>query len=208
MKQTKLDKPAAHRGKHYFSRYLAYVARWGQTVTRQNGPGRGATPKAARRATGSHGGHDMSVTTTCAHWCETSHNDGQDEPCHDGPVWGATLSVQDDDLDVTVAAGSIETGALRVYLNVEGSANLTSAQRVCVPLSHPACRGDAPFRAHNPLPACGCSGLISRAARCGRPRSAESDTRSCDIRYIRQKQGPKSLSAAAFAVRRWKGHKY
>lgn len=36
--------------------------------------------------------------------------------------------MQDDDLDVTVAAGSIETGALRVYLNVKRNANLTPAQ--------------------------------------------------------------------------------
>lgn len=32
-----------------------------------------------------------------------------------------------DDLDVTVAAGSLETGALRVYLDVRRSANLTAA---------------------------------------------------------------------------------
>jgi hypothetical protein len=70
----------------------------------------------------------MSITTTCPNWCESSHSDGQDEPCHDGPIWGGAPSMHDDDLDVTVAAGSIETGALRVYLNVRRSANLSAAQ--------------------------------------------------------------------------------
>lgn len=72
----------------------------------------------------------MSVTTTCPNWCESSHNDGQDEPCHDGPIWGSAPSMQDDDLDVAVAAGSIETGALRVYLNVKRNANLTPAREL------------------------------------------------------------------------------
>jgi hypothetical protein len=70
----------------------------------------------------------MIVTTTCPHWCECSHTGGQDELCHGGAIWGSTPSVQVDDLDVTVAAGSIETGALRVYRNVESSANLPSAR--------------------------------------------------------------------------------
>ena len=69
----------------------------------------------------------MSVTTTYTHWGESSHNDVQDEPCHDAPIWGGALSMPSDDLDVTVAGGSIETGALRVYLDVRRSANLTAA---------------------------------------------------------------------------------
>ena len=69
----------------------------------------------------------MTFTTTCPHWCESSHSDGE-EPCHDGAIWGGAPSMDDDDVDVTVAAGSIETGALRVYLNVRRSANLTAAQ--------------------------------------------------------------------------------
>jgi len=70
----------------------------------------------------------MSVTTTCPDWCECSHTEDHDEPCHDGPSWGSTPNMHDDDLDVTVAAGSTETGALPVYLNVKRSANLTPTQ--------------------------------------------------------------------------------
>jgi hypothetical protein len=69
----------------------------------------------------------MSVTTLCPHWRESSHSDGQDEPCHDGPICGGTPSMPGDDLDVTIAAGSIEAGALRVYLNVRRRANLNAA---------------------------------------------------------------------------------
>ena len=42
-------------------------------------------------------------------------------------ISGGALSRPGDDHDVTVAAGSIETGALRVYLDVRRSANLTAA---------------------------------------------------------------------------------
>ena len=69
----------------------------------------------------------MSVTTTYTHWGESSHNDGQDEPCHDGPIWGGAPSLRGDDFGVTVAAGSIEAGALRVYLDVRRSAILNAA---------------------------------------------------------------------------------
>ena len=69
----------------------------------------------------------MSVTTTCPNWCESSHSEGRGEPRHHGPIWGSAPSMPDEDLDVTVAAGSIETGALRAYLNVRRSANLTPA---------------------------------------------------------------------------------
>jgi hypothetical protein len=64
---------------------------------------------------------------TCTNWRESSHSDGQDEPCHDGPIWGSAPTIPDDDFDVTVAAGSLEKGALRAYLNVRGSSNLTPA---------------------------------------------------------------------------------
>jgi hypothetical protein len=69
----------------------------------------------------------MSITTTCPHWRKSSHSDGQDESGPDGPICGGLPSTHDEDLDVTIAAGSIETGALRVYLNVRRSANLTAA---------------------------------------------------------------------------------
>jgi len=68
----------------------------------------------------------MSVTT-CPNRCESSHADGLDEPRPDGPISGSAPTVPDDDFDVAVAAGSLETGALRVYLNVRGSSNLTPA---------------------------------------------------------------------------------
>jgi len=35
----------------------------------------------------------MSVTTTYTHCCESSHNDVQDEPCHDAPIWGGAPSM-------------------------------------------------------------------------------------------------------------------
>ncbi|HEX7461004.1 MAG TPA: hypothetical protein VF317_02375 [Dermatophilaceae bacterium] len=70
----------------------------------------------------------MTVTTTCPDWCQCSHTEGHEHPCHDGASWGSTPNMHDDDLDVIVAAGSIETGALRVYLSVERSANLTPTQ--------------------------------------------------------------------------------
>ena len=70
----------------------------------------------------------MSITITCPHGCESSHSDGQDEPRHDGPIWGGAPSMRGDDLGVTVAAGSIEAGALRVYLDVRRSANLNAAR--------------------------------------------------------------------------------
>ena len=69
----------------------------------------------------------MSVTTTCPNWCESSHSEGRGEPRHHGPMWGSAPSMPDEDLDVTVAAGSLETGALRAYLNVRSGANLTPA---------------------------------------------------------------------------------
>ncbi len=69
----------------------------------------------------------MSVTITCPHGCEPSQRDGQVEPCHDGPIWGGAPSMPGDDLGVTVAAGSIEAGALRVYLDVRRSAILNAA---------------------------------------------------------------------------------
>ena len=70
----------------------------------------------------------MIATTTCPHWCECSHTGGQDELCRGGAMWASTPSVEGDDLDVTVAAGSIETSALGVYRNVERGANLPSAR--------------------------------------------------------------------------------
>ena len=69
----------------------------------------------------------MSVTTTYPNWRESSHSDSQNEPSHDRPIWGLAPSTHDDDLGLTVAAGSIEAGALRVYLNVRRGANLNAA---------------------------------------------------------------------------------
>ena len=69
----------------------------------------------------------MSVTTTCPNWQESSQSDGQDEPCHEVPICVSTPRPPDHDLDITVAAGSIETSALRVYLDVRRGANLTPA---------------------------------------------------------------------------------
>jgi hypothetical protein len=69
----------------------------------------------------------MSVTTTCPDWRESSHGDGQAEPCPDGPICSGAPSMPGDDLGVTVASGSIEAGALRVYLDVRRSANLNAA---------------------------------------------------------------------------------
>jgi hypothetical protein len=68
----------------------------------------------------------MSVTTMCPNWRESSHGDGQDEPGHEGSIWGGTPSTQHDDLDGPVVGGSIEAGALRVYLNARKSANLSA----------------------------------------------------------------------------------
>ena len=67
----------------------------------------------------------MSVTT-CPTRRESSDGDGQDEPYQDAPIWVSAPTIPDD-FDVTVAAGSLEKGALRVYLNVRGSSNLTPA---------------------------------------------------------------------------------
>jgi hypothetical protein len=69
----------------------------------------------------------MNVTSTCPNWRESRHSEGQDEPCHDGPICGGAPSRHDDDLVVAVAAGSIDAGALRVHLNVRRSANLNAA---------------------------------------------------------------------------------
>jgi hypothetical protein len=69
----------------------------------------------------------MSVATTCPQWCESSPSDGQDQPLSRGTDLGGTPRVQDIDLDARVAAGSIEAGALRVYLNVRKNTNLTPA---------------------------------------------------------------------------------
>ena len=69
----------------------------------------------------------MSVTSTCPNWRESSHGDGRDEAGREGPIWGGTPSMQHDDLDVPVAGGSIEAGAMRVYLNARRSANLSAA---------------------------------------------------------------------------------
>ena len=51
----------------------------------------------------------------------------RNQELHHGPIWGSAPSMPDEDLDVTVAAGSIETGALRAYLNVRRRANLWPA---------------------------------------------------------------------------------
>ena len=68
----------------------------------------------------------MSVTSTCPKWRESSHGDGRDEPGHGGPIWGDIPGMQRDDLDVPVVGGSIEAGAMRVYLNARRSANLSA----------------------------------------------------------------------------------
>ena len=69
----------------------------------------------------------MSVTTSCPNWRESSHSEGQGEPRHHGPIWGRAPSMPDENLGVTVAAGTLETGALRAYLNVRRRANLWPA---------------------------------------------------------------------------------
>ena len=68
----------------------------------------------------------MSVTSTRPDWRDSSHGDSRDDPGHEGPIWGGTPGMQHDDLDVPVAGGSIEAGAMRVYLNARRSASLSA----------------------------------------------------------------------------------